>query len=269
MTNLNAVLLGLIQGLTEFLPVSSSGHLVIFQNLLRLPDSEQYITYDILLHLGTLISVLFFYWKDVLVLIVSFFDLLRGKADFKSARHRFLMLLIIGTLPLVAVFLVKNKVETLFGNPLLVGCALLITGCLLFMTDRLKKGEFAAENMPYKNALIIGLFQLFAVLPGISRSGSTIFGGVLTGLKKEFAVKFSLLLSIFAILGASAASVPDILSGEGMPVPAFQCVLGLVVSAVSGIAAIKFLVSMLGRNKFKYFAFYCWIVGIITIIVSV
>lgn len=272
MTILDAIILGLVQGITEFIPISSSGHLVIFQNLLGLPDSHQYITFDILLHVGTLVSVLFFYWADVIELIKSFFgivgDILKGKVDVKANKRNVLILLIVGTLPMFTVFLYKDKIETIFSSPIFVGCALLVTGGILFMTDRIKEGKYTADNTPYKNALVVGIFQLFAVFPGISRSGSTIFAGVLTGIKKEFAVKFSLLLSIIAILGAAASSIPEIISGEGLAATPFQCGVGMIVAAVSGIIAIKFLVKMLNRGKFKYFAIYCWAVGALTIILS-
>jgi undecaprenyl-diphosphatase len=272
MTNIKAVIFGIIQGLTEFIPISSSGHLVIFQNLLGLEDTSQYIMFDILLHIGTLVSVLFFYWKDVLGLIKSFFsiinDTIKGKANLKQKEHRLLIAVIIGTLPLFVAVLIKSKIESLFSSIFCVGFSLLVTGVILFLTDKIGNNNKTNDDIPYKSAFIVGLFQLFAILPGISRSGSTIFGGVLSGFKKEFAVKFSLLLSIFAILGATAASVPDVITGGGISATPFQCVLGMLTSAVSGIMAIKFLVRVLNKGKFKYFAFYCWAVGILTLFIS-
>ncbi|MCK9478259.1 MAG: undecaprenyl-diphosphate phosphatase [Firmicutes bacterium] len=274
MTNLNALMLGLIQGLTEFIPISSSGHLVIFQHLFGLDDCKQYIVFDIVLHIGTLVSVLFFYWKDVLGLIKSFFgfltDLVKGKkVNFKDDGLRVLVSVIIGTIPLVVAVLIKSKVENLFSSLLFVGCALLVTGGILFLTDKINKMEYTIENMPYKNAFIVGLFQLFAILPGISRSGSTIFGGVATGLKRESAVKFSLLLSILAILGAAAASIPELFSETAPSATLFQYISGAVVAAVSGIFAIKFLVKMLSKGKFKFFAIYSWVVGVVIILISI
>ncbi|MDD3767049.1 MAG: undecaprenyl-diphosphate phosphatase [Eubacteriales bacterium] len=272
MTNLNAIILGLIQGLAEFLPISSSGHLVIFQKLLGLPNSEEYIVFDILLHVGTLVSVFFFYWKDVLGLIRSFFgiigNLFKGRVDFKSGKRNLLVLLFVATLPLVVVFLFKDKIDRVFSSSTFVGAALLVTGVILWLTDKIRQGGLTDESASYKNALMVGIFQLFAILPGISRSGSTIFGGMLSGMKKEFAVKFSLLLSIIAVLGAAVSSVPDMVSGAGVSATATQCILGMAVSAISGIFAIKFLVKMLSKGNFKVFAFYCWAVGIITIIMS-
>ncbi len=273
MTNISAVILGLVQGLAEFLPISSSGHLVIFQSLLGLQNGEEYLVFDILLHMGTLVSVFFFYWKDVVGLFKAFFavlgDLFRGRFDFKSGSRRLLALLVVATLPLFVVILFKSKIETVFSSPLWVGCALLVTGVIMFLTDKVVSGQYDENNTPFKKALIVGIFQLFAILPGISRSGSTIFGGVLSGLKKEFAVKLSLLMSIVAVLGAMVTSVPDMLSGDGLSATPLQYVLGMVVAAASGIIAIKFLVKMLSRGKFKYFAYYCWAAGVITIIMSV
>ena len=139
---------------------------------------------------------------------------------------------------------------------------------VLFVTDLINKSRLTLEDLPYKNAFIIGIFQLFAILPGISRSGLTIFGGILTGLKKESAVKYSLLLSIFAILGAAAASAPDIFTSSVFVATPLQCLLGMAASAISGVIAIRFLLKMLGGGKFKFFAFYCWAVGISTILIS-
>ncbi|OQB13911.1 MAG: Undecaprenyl-diphosphatase [Firmicutes bacterium ADurb.Bin193] len=273
MTTLNAFVLGLVQGLAEFLPVSSSGHLVIFQNILELPDSKQYLVFDILLHVGTLISVLFFYWRDIVGLIKAFFemvsDIAKGMVDIKKQYHRFLVLIVIATLPLCVVLVFKDKIESAFSSPLFVGSMLLITGVLLLLTDRVKHGSFTEENIPFRSAFIIGLFQLFAIFPGISRSGSTIFGSIIAKGQRRFAVKFSLLLSVVAVLGAAVTSVPDIISGEGLSVPPLQCIIGMVTAGVSGILAIKFLVKMLNRGKFKYFALYCWAVGVITIILSI
>ena len=272
MTMLNSIILGLVQGIAEFLPISSSGHLVLFQKLLNLPNSEDFIIFDILLHVGTLVSVLFFYWKDVVELIASFCgiiaDMFKGKFDFKSQKRNLLVLLVIATLPLFVALVFKSKIELIFSSSLLVGSALLITGCILWFVDGLERGSLNEQSAGWKNALVVGLLQLFAIIPGISRSGLTIFGGVMSGLKKEFAVKFSMLLSIIAVTGAAAASIPDLMSGAGLPVSAAQCVVGMIVSAVSGIFAIKFLVRMLSKNSFKVFSYYCWAVGVITILTS-
>ena len=274
MSILKAAILGLIQGIAEFLPISSSGHLVLFQNLLGMTSAEENILFDILLHFGTLISVAVFYWQDIWEMIKAFFgligDLFKGKFDInKKPASRFIGLLFVATLPLFVAVIFNDKVEEVFSSTLFVGCALLVTGVILFIVDRIPKGTTDESNTKYKNAFVVGLFQLFAIFPGISRSGSTIFGGTLVGMSKKFAVKFSLLMSLIAILGAVATSVPDISGGALSSVSLSACIVGMAVAAISGFFAIKFLVNMLNKGKFRYFSYYCWTVGIIAIIFSI
>ena len=274
MAVLKAAILGLVQGIAEFLPISSSGHLVLFQNLLGMNSGEENILFDILLHFGTLISVAIFYWQDIWEMIKAFFgliaDLFKGKFNInKTSATRFIGLLFVATLPLIVAVVFNDKIEEVFSSTLFVGCALLVTGAILFIVDRLPKGTTDESNTKYKNAFIVGLFQLFAIFPGISRSGSTIFGGTLVGMSKKFAVKFSLLMSMIAILGAVATSIPDITGGALASVSLGSCIVGMVVAAVSGVFAIKFLVNMLNKGKFRYFSYYCWAVGIIAIIASI
>jgi len=273
LTLLHAVILGFIQGVAEFLPISSSGHLVIFQNLLGLTNGEEYVLFDILLHIGTLVSVIFFYWKDIISLISAFFgmvrDMLKGEFNLdKNAARRFVILIVVATVPLVLALLFKSKIEQIFSSVAFVGGSLILTGIILLLTDKLQNGSTDQGNTHYKNAFIVGCFQLMAILPGVSRSGSTIFGGMLVGMKKEFAVKFSLILSIVAIIGAAASSVPDIIGGNVLAVDPLTCIIAMAVSAVSGIFAIKFLVKMLNKGKFKYFAYYCFTVSAIVLIKS-
>lgn len=274
MTLLNAIILGLVQGIAEFLPISSSGHLVIFQSLLGLPDTHNYVTFDVLLHFGTLISVAIFYYKDIWELIKAFFgliaDLFRGKFNINKNEHtRLLAMLVIATVPLVLALIFNDQVSALFTSTLFVGIALLVTGTFLFFIDRMPEGRPLKAGKCYKQSFLVGLCQLFAVVPGISRSGSTIFGGRLVGFKKEFAVKFSLLLSMIAVLGATVVSIPDMFNPASMPVSPLIALVGVAVSAVSGVFAIKFLVKMLNKGKFKIFSYYCWAVGLVTIIMSI
>lgn len=273
MTVLHAMLLGLVQGIAEFLPISSSGHLVLFQNLFGLETGGGGVIFEVLLHVGTLVSVLFFYWKDVKELILAFIDmvkdLFKGKFDInKTPARRFIGLLVIATVPLVIALIFKDSIEQAFSSTRFVGFALLVTGFILYLTDKIPNGHYDQSNLRYRNAFIVGCFQLFAILPGISRSGSTIFGGTFMGLSKKFAVKFSLLMSMIAILGAVVTSIPDMAGGALVGVSPLACIMGMIVSALSGIVAIKFLVKMLSNQKFKYFSYYCWAVGLISIIVS-
>jgi len=227
MSTLNAIILGLVQGLAEFLPISSSGHLVLAQNLFGLSGGEEYVVFDILLHVGTLVSVFVFYWRDVVELIKTFFgiigDLFKGRLDIKTGKRNFLAMLVVATLPLGLALIFKSKVEAAFSRPWFVGVALLFTGVILYITDKIRIGELNEDTGKYRSALSVGIFQLIAVFPGVSRSGLTIFGGLIAGFKKETAVKLSLLLSVIAVLGAAAASVPDVIHGEGLSVGVIPC----------------------------------------------
>lgn len=279
MTIWQATILGILQGLTEFLPISSSGHLIIGETLLRLPDTHKLLIFDVTLHLGTLISVFIMFWKDIYKLILAFFSIIsnlfkRNKTKNKDLEEskRFIFLLIVSTLPLFLVLAAKDQIEMLFSSVRFVGFALLITATILFLTDRIVEGKKRITNTSYPNALTIGLFQLFAIIPGVSRSGSTIFGARLCGLDKETSVKFSMIMSIIAILGAMGSSVKDMLGSSGAAlithIPFSAYAIGLIVSAITGVFAIKFMINLLKKNKFAYFGIYCVILGVTTIILS-
>ena len=268
MSIFEAIFLGVVQGISEFLPISSSGHLVLMREVLGVDLGTQSIIFDIILHLGTLISVIIFYWKDVCELLKGMFgiigDVCKGRFNFENQpSKRFVLLLIIATIPLFAAVLFESKLEQAFTSPMFVGFMLLITGGIIFATDKIKDGLTDQSNTKYKSALWVGLIQLIAVLPGISRSGSTIFAGAVVGMKKSFAIKFSLLLSIIAIAGASVFKIPEI---DTVGISIAACIIGMIVSAAVGILAIKFLVTLLTKSKFKYIAFYCWAVGIFAIV---
>ena len=273
MTYLTSALLGLVQGVAEFLPVSSSGHLSLMENLLGLVQED--ILFEVLLHLGTLVAVCVVYWQDIVYMARDFFGVLGGLFSKKhrtrvspSANTRLVFMLIVATVPLVLVIPIKNHVETLYGNTLFIGCALLLTGIILFLSDRLTQGRKTARTATMADALIVGLSQAVAVVPGLSRSGTTISIGMMRGFDRKFAVRFSFLLSIPAILGANILEVGEAvragLHTEMIPI----YILGMTVSLVSGYFAIK-LVNLLARKgKFGNFAYYCWAVGIVTIIAT-
>ena len=273
LTYLTSALLGLVQGVAEFLPISSSGHLSLMENLLNVAQDD--ILFEVLLHLGTLVAVCVVYWQDIVDMVRDFFGVLGGLFSKNrrmrvspSANTRLVFMLIVATLPLVLVIPVKNRVETLYGNTLFIGCALLATGIILFLSDRLAQGRKTARTATMADALIVGLSQAVAVVPGLSRSGTTISIGMMRGFDRKFAVRFSFLLSIPAILGANILEVGDAvragLHTELIPI----YILGMVISLVSGYFAIK-LVNLLARKgKFGNFAYYCWAVGIVTIIVT-
>ncbi|MDK2810183.1 MAG: undecaprenyl-diphosphatase [Petroclostridium sp.] len=270
-----AIILGIVQGLTEFLPVSSSGHLVIFQELFGMNELEQsHLLFDTLLHFGTLLSICLVYSKDIYHLIKGFFEMMadipKGNININSSPYRrMVMLLITATIPAVIIgFLFKDAFETMFKSIRVVGFTLLFTGFLLWITSKLIPGSKDEKNVKYSNAFVIGLFQSLAITPGISRSGSTIVGALLNGLKKEFAVKFSFLMSIPAILGAAVLQVPDLMKQGFNSTDVFSYTAGTLAAAITGFIAIKFLINLLNRGKFYLFSYYCWTVGIFIIIYS-
>lgn len=270
-----AIFLGFIQGVTEFLPVSSSGHLSIFQNVFGMQNIEQnHLFFDVLLHLGTLVSVCIVYRKDIAELISAFFALFRrgGKGE-AATKHRssirLLIMIIIATLPLAAAVILKDYVEKLYYNVTFIGLALIVTGLLLFISDRIVKGKKNEKNAKMSNALIVGIAQAIAVVPGLSRSGTTITAGLFQGFDREFAVKFSFIMSIPAILGANILTLIDALKA-GVDLSLLPTYLaGVVAAAVSGFFAIKLVKLISQKERFGSFAYYCWTAGLIVIVLSI
>ncbi|MCI8738691.1 MAG: undecaprenyl-diphosphate phosphatase [Oscillibacter sp.] len=271
MSLLHSVLLGLIQGVAEFLPISSSGHLAIAEHLLGQAGAAEIPGFfDVLLHLGTLFAVFAAYWEDIRDMVVEFFggvgDLVHGTTPTPvPAARRLIFLIVVGTLPLFAVLPVKDLVEGLGDNMYFVAGALLATGCLLFASDRVRKGRKTERTASLADVLLVGVAQAVATCPGISRSGTTITAGCFVGFERKFAVRFSFLLSIPAILGANILSLKDALEA-GVPweeVPVY--LLGVLVAAVVGYACIRLLKMIAERGKFGFFAYYCWLAGAVTL----
>ena len=277
MTYLTAALLGLIQGIAEFLPISSSGHLALFQNFLGLTDVEHdHVFFDVLLHFGTLISVCVVYRHDVVDMIREFFagigDLFSRGGSRKSApppARRLVMLIILGTLPLFVILPVKDLVEGLYTNTLFVGFALLVTGLVLFLSDQLARGRKTERNATVADALLVGCAQALAVVPGLSRSGTTISAGMMRGMDRSFAVRFSFLLSLPAVFGANLLSLIDALQEGFDPSVLPMYLLGMAVAMISGYFAIGLVKLLASKGKFGNFAYYCWLVGIIAIAATV
>ena len=276
MSLLNALILGLIQGVAEFLPISSSGHLSIAQNLLGLKVAgSDDIFFDVLLHLGTLAAVFAAYWGDIREMVLEFFraigDIRQGgmPRSIPPAR-RLILLIIIGTLPLFLVLPVQELVEGLYSNTYFVGGALLVTGALLFVCDRVRRGRKSERSTTVLDVLIIGAGQAVATCPGISRSGMTICMGCFRGLDRKFAVRFAFLLSIPAVLGANILQIKDVVEAGGIDVkllPAY--ILGVAAAAVSGYLSICLVRLVANKGKFGAFAYYCWAAGAVTIALSV
>ena len=273
MTYLTAVVLGLIQGVAEFLPISSSGHLAILQNFLKLGETEEHLFFDVLLHLGTLVAVIAAYWRDVRSVVREGLFMLhlkglpRGQKPDRLTR-RMILFLIFATLPLVFVVFFKDAVESLYANTFFIGFALVATGFLLFAADRWGHGNKNARSATIFDALVVGVSQMIAVVPGLSRSGTTISAGMLRGFDRSFAVQFSFLLSIPAVLGANLLSLIDAVQAgiNWSYVPMY--LVGVAVAFVSGYLAIYFLRVIVQRGKFGGFAYYCWGVGLLTLILS-
>ena len=274
MSLLSSILLGVIQGVTEFLPISSSGHLAIAEHLLGMSGASEIPDFfDVLLHLGTLVAVFVAYWGDIRDMVVEFF---RGAADLARRStptpvppaRRMILLIIVGTLPLFAVLPIKELVEGLSDNMYFVAAALLVTGCLLFASDRVKKGRKTERSATLLDALLVGVGQAIATCPGISRSGTTITAGCFVGFERKFAVRYSFLMSIPAILGANILSLKDALGGEIIWADVPIYLVGVLVSAVVGYACIRLLKMIAEKGRFGFFAYYCWAVGVLTLILT-
>ena len=275
MTFLSSFLLGLVQGIAEFLPISSSGHLAIAQNLLGMSDAGTVPEFfDVLLHLGTLVAVFVAYWADIKDMVLEFF---RGAGDLihHSTPHpvpparRLILLIILGTLPLFVVLPVKDAVQGLSNSMAFIGAALIVTGVLLFVSDRVKKGRKNERTATWLDVLIVGIGQAIATMPGISRSGMTITTGCFVGFERKFAVRFSFLLSIPAVLGANILSLADAAKAgiNWAEVPVY--LVGVVTAAVVGYLCIRLLRFIADRGKFGAFAYYCWAVGVLTLVLNV
>lgn len=249
MSYFDAILLGIIQGLTEFLPISSSGHLVLTQEILGVKQPG--VSFELILHLGTLLAVLVYFRRQLVALIRSIFD-----SNLMQERSM-IMFLIAGTIPAVIVGLFfKNYFEQAFGSPAFTSAMLIVTGLILFSTRLVKKGD---KRVTLLAAIIIGIGQALAILPGISRSGSTIATGMLFGVRPSKAAEFSFLLAIPAILGAVVLKIDDLLAIDTALIG--QYVVGTIFSFIFGLAAVSMLLAVIKKGKLEYFAYYCVAVG--------
>jgi len=275
MSLLNAIILGIIQGVAEFLPISSSGHLSIAQNLFGFTvEGTNDMFFDVLLHLGTLFAVFVAYWREIYEMIVEFFrmisDLLHGKKyDKIPGARRVIGMIVVATLPLFVILPVKDLVEGLSGNTYFIGGALLVTGCLLTVCDKIRKGRKNEDTATMKDALIVGIGQAIATCPGISRSGMTISVGCFRGFERSFAVRFAFLMSIPAVLGANILHIADVAETGIDPSLLPIYFVGVAVAAVSGYLCIRLLKLIAEKGKFGGFAYYCWGMGVLTIILTV
>lgn len=250
---LDIVILAIVQGIAEFLPISSSGHLVLVGRLLG--NASDSAVVEILLHTGTLLSILVVYWQRIWRLLTS--------------DRRVIPLIIIGTLPAVFVGLpIKLYAEWLLKSPLLAGCMLLVTASLLLLLNRIDRGEKEYADLSWKGALLIGCFQACAILPGLSRSGSTIFGGRLMGLRGTDAVTFSFLLAIPALSGATILALEDLREQTIGREDVVKLVAGAAISFLLGIVALRWLMRWSRKDRLHWFAYWCGPVGVLVIVAA-
>ena len=261
-----SVVLGFVQGVAEFLPISSSGHLTLFQHFFGLPETDQ--LFNILLHFATLLAVCVVYWRDIWEMIVEFFSFFidlfshrRYRGNPPEAR-RMVLLIIVGTLPLFLVLPVKDKVEAFGNNPLFVCGALMVTGCILFLSDQMARGHKTARNATLLDVLLVGVAQGFATIPGLSRSGCTISAGMIRGFDRTFAVRYSFLMSLPAVLGATLLKVVKAVKAGVFDTELLPMYLtGMAIAGVVGYFSISLVKLLADKGKFGSFAYYCWIVG--------
>lgn len=276
MSYLMSIFLGLVQGLTEFLPVSSSGHLSILQNIFKLNyDESSNMFFNVMLHFGTLIAVFAAYKKEIMSMVKETLDFLleRGDAGKDYAGRlrpsvRTAIFIVIGTFPLALVLPFYGKLGKLNNYTGFIGFALVITGVLLFICDKLIAGRKTEKTFTVKDTLIIGIAQAIATIPGLSRSGTTITVAIARGLKREFAVKFSFLLSVPAVLGAFLLEFVNALRAGINWALMPKYIVGMAVAAVSGYFSITFVRKLAAKAQFKHFAYYCWGAGAVSMIAS-
>ena len=251
MSILQAIILGIVQGIAEFLPISSSGHLVVLQRVFGM--EEPALTFDIILHVGTLVSIVVVFWNDIWKLIKNPFSKMTG-------------LLIVGTIPAVVVgFLLRDVIENYLRSGIFLAAAFTLTGFLLLIADRFPVGTKTNDrDITYIDAIIVGMMQALALPPGISRSGMTITGALSRGLNRETAARFSFMLAIIVIAGAGAfEAVEFFIEGSAAyeTVGAPQMIVGFVVSALVGFLAIKLLLKLIKACKLRYFSYYLWVLA--------
>jgi undecaprenyl-diphosphatase len=259
LTILQAVMLGLAQGLGEFLPISSSAHLVLVPWLFRWTDPG--LTFDVALHVGTLVAVVIYFWKDWWRLII------KGLTDIRSAEGRFFWYLVAASVPgAIGGFLLEKKAETIFRSPLLIAMMLILMGIFLYWADRRSAKNIEINNITFGTSILIGISQTLAIIPGVSRSGITMTTGLLMGMTREGTARFSFLLSTPIIFGAAMVKLPHVVSNSSVITLNFT--IGMLVSCITGIVSIGFLLRYVQTKDFLPFAWYRFMLGALVIMVT-
>ena len=288
MSIIQAIILGIVQGITEFLPVSSSGHLAIIQNIFHI-QTDGGLFFDVMLHLGTLVAIFVVYRKDILRMIVETVNMcgdiiynlksyIQNQRSYSALRYRkivknnyrkFVVLVLVSTIPTGIIgYIGKGMVEKASATLIVPGICLILTSILLVVSEKTPNGKKIPKDISYRSGFLIGAAQGCATLPGLSRSGTTISVGCFLGFERKFAVRYSFIMSIPAVLGANILSLKDALGGEVIwkDVPVY--LMGVLVAAVVGYACIRLLKMIAAKGKFGAFAYYCWAVGLLTVILT-
>lgn len=263
MSILEAIVLGIVQGLTEFIPVSSSAHLVLVPWWLGWDPPP--LAFDTVLHLGTLLAVLAYFWRDWWDLAQAVLDKLRGRGD--EAKWRLAIAIVIGTIPAAVIgYLFEGYFEAMFGQPALVAAMLLVTGFILIFAEAWKRGGLPLANIRISDATAIGFAQAVAIIPGISRSGATIAAGLLRGLDRPAAARYSFLLSAPIIFGAGVFQLKNLAEGGIDAIGLTPLLIGFVVAAISGFLAVRFLMRFVQTRSLYLFAGYVWVFGLLSLL---
>ena len=268
--------MGILQGIAEFLPISSSGHLALFQHFFAMENVEEsQMFFTVLLHFATLIAVCVYYWQDIIDMIREFFlgirDLAsrgrRGREKLPPAR-RLVLLIIVATLPLFVVLPIKDLVEGAMSNVTFVSFALLATGFILFFSDRMARGRKTERTATVLDALLVGCAQALGTLPGISRSGSTISVGQLCGLERSYAVSYSFILGLPAVLAAGILDLHDAATA-GIGIEWGTALIGMAAALIFGLLAIRLVNYLIKSDKFRIFAIYTLVLGSVVVILGI
>jgi undecaprenyl-diphosphatase len=266
MNNLQAVILGVIQGLTEFIPVSSTAHLLIGQKILGIPSSQAVFSFMVIIQLGTILSLVVYFWKDLIVLVKAFF-----RKPFSTPDNRLVWYILIATLPaLMFGYLLKPLVESLFKQPLVeASIRLLITALVLALVEWLGKLHRSLVKMKWWDAVLIGLAQVVSIFPGASRSGTTIAAGMARGFDRPASARFAFLMSIPVMLAAGGYQAIDLLKTPGISSFLPVLAIGFIAAALFGWLAVRWLLVFLGKHKLFVFSIYCAVTGLVCLLFAV
>ena len=268
MSYIQAIILGLVQGLAEFLPISSSGHLALLQNFFGI-SGENVLPFTVMLHVGTLVSVFIIYWRDIVELVVELFatirDLFTGKGlrINSSPTRRLGFMIIVATIPTAIIgLLFEDSFKSLYTSLAGIAFGLVFTGIILLVAERMGKGNRTVMDMKFRQAVFVGIMQGIAICPGVSRSGSTLFGSLLSGLERKLAVKYAFLISIPSILGSVVMEAPGAFAPGMDSSLAGPMIVGVIISALSGIFAIKTMIRVVSNKRLIGFSIYVWLVAV-------